>query len=228
MDQELETTQRVDEEEVERRLPHPQPNPPTPGPCHPIFGCPKPTEIVCIEVRKVYDFCFQTESFDTVCTDLPEQCEWRQGQAASAECFVKDVDCREIQRTPIADGLANVTLVVRVKRIIKVFDNEGNLICRFENTLNRVKTVTLCAPEGTKIDCEATSISCGPCFISDDQVCCALSLCLLIQSTAKVKLLVPSFGFCVPSECVTAPTPPVECPPEFLFPPQCEPVDMRR
>ena len=55
------------------------------------------------------------------------------------------------------------------------------------------------------------------------QVCCEVDLCLLIQSKALVKLLVPAYGFCVPAPCVTLPKPPLVCPPENLFPPQCVP-----
>jgi hypothetical protein len=57
------------------------------------------------------------------------------------------------------------------------------------------------------------------------QVCCPVNLCLLIQSTALVKLLVPTYGFCVPAPCVVSPSPPFPCPPSPLYPPQCPVVN---
>ncbi|MBX5477310.1 MAG: hypothetical protein IRZ18_09350 [Clostridia bacterium] len=188
-----------------------------PGPCPPE-GCPKPTEIVCIETIKVYDFCFQTDTRSNLSFPLPSGCH----NAATADCFVRDVDCREISRTPIDGGLANVTLRVTVRLRITVFNDNGHEVCEFDATFVFTKTVTLCAPEGTFIDCRVASSACEA-FIAGNNVHVNVTLCLLIESNARVKLLVPSFGFCVPSECVTLPSPPVECPPENIFPPQCIP-----
>ncbi|MBE3590116.1 MAG: hypothetical protein IMW98_04740 [Firmicutes bacterium] len=189
-----------------------------PGPCPPE-GCPEPTEIVCIETVKVYDFCFQTDTRNNLSFPIPSSCCHG---AATADCFVRDIHCTEISRTPIDGGLANVTIRVTVTLHFIVFNASGANICEFDATFVFTKTVTLCAPEGTVIDCRVAASACDS-FVAGPNVHVNITLCLLIESTAHVKLLVPSFGFCVPSECVTLPSPPVECPPDNLFPPQCLP-----
>lgn len=194
-----------------------------PGPCDPVYGCPDPTEIVCIETLKVYDFCFQTDRRENVCFVLPAECA-----AAAADdtvaCEVLGVECREISRQPDPNnpGFSDVTLLVTVTLRFTIFDN-GTQVCTFEDSFSYLKTVLLCAPEGTEIDCHSAGSRCGPFVIVNGQVCGEVDVCLLVQSRAVVKLLVPAYGFCVPSPCVTIPKPPLVCPPDTLFPPQCVP-----
>lgn len=194
-----------------------------PGPCDPEYGCPEPTEIVCIETLKVYDFCFQSERREA-CFDVPHACGKVQ-PTDRVECEVLGVECREVSRTPDTEnpGFADVTLLVTVTLKFRIFRDHTE-VAEFEDSFSFLKTVLLCAPEGTEIQCESAGTRCGPCAVVNGQVCCQVDVCLLIQSKAWVKLLVPSFGFCVPAPCVAAPTPPT-CPPEDLFPPQCVPTN---
>ena len=198
-----------------------------PGPCDPTYGCPDPTEIVCIETVKVYDFCFQVERRENVCFRLPHACAGARS-TDQVECQIHGVECRELSRSPDLEnpGFADVTLLVTVTLEFKIVRND-TLVCRFEDSFSFLKTVLLCAPEGTVVQCESTGSRCGPCAVVNGQVCCEVDLCLLIQSKAWVKLLVPSYGFCVPAPCVAVPKPPLVCPPENLFPQQCTPLDSR-
>lgn len=195
-----------------------------PGPCPP-GGCPPPTEIVCIETTKVYDFCYQVERRDNVCFPLPPSCKPLAG--ATVACTVTDVQCVEVPpRVPITTpGFFNVTLLITVTATIEIY-NPGSTTptCDFSVTFSFTKTVTLCAPDGTVVDCTVPSYSCGPCILTPaGQVCCTFFLCVMIETNATVKLLIPAYGFCVPAECVQFSPEFPECPPTNFFPPQCTP-----
>ena len=178
-------------------------------------------ETVCIEVPKVYDFCFEADRRENVCTPL-DSCEPPEG--ATVNCIINSATCTEISRTaPDATGRANVTLAVTVDYTLKVLDASGMVVCTFCDLIfSFTKTIVLCAPEGTFTNCEIVSSACT-CLILGPQICCTFDLCIVVQSLAIVKLLVPSFGFCTPAVCEqVSPQPPFVCPPT-LFPPQCKP-----
>ena len=183
-------------------------------------------EVVCIETFKVYDFCFQADSREQ-CFSVPENCEcFPFPPGSTAKCEIEGTPtCIEISRTdPDETGRANVTFAVSATIKITIVGPDGEVLCTFNKTISFTKTVVLCAPEGTFTDCAIVSSACQ-CVLIGEQVCCSVDLCLVIQSRAVVKLLIPTFGFCMPKECEqVSPAPPVVCPPT-LFPPQCTPLD---
>jgi hypothetical protein len=190
----------------------------------PISGdCPQPTQIDCIEVTKVYDSCFQTEDFSNLCTRIPydDCCHEIAKQAGTvATCAVTASSCTFVSSTPTGvDDFVNATFAVSLTETITLTSTTGKT-CTITVPVSFVKTVTLCAPAGTTQTCTIAGANCGPCAIIDDSVCCQLTVCLVLQSVAVVQLLVPSFGFCVPSACSVLPFPP--CPP--AFPPNCATV----
>ncbi len=196
-----------------------------PGPCPP-GGCPPPTEIVCIETSKVYDFCFQNERRENVCFNLPENCS--PTADATVVCSITNVNCVEAGRVPLTTpGFFNVTLLITVSATICITNPPAiypTCTCDFPVSFSFTKTVTLCAPDGTVVNCTVPAYGCGPCILTPSrQVCCTFSLCLLVETNATVKLLVPAYGFCVPAECVQVSPEFPECPPTDLFPPQCTP-----
>ena len=184
----------------------------------------------CIEVPKVYDFCFQRERRESVCFNLRPGCQPPVGSTVRCTVlFGPPTDpctfCREVSRTePDSRGFSNVTVAVQVTARIEVLDPKGKVLpqCTIEQaTFPFTKTVTLCAPVGTEIICNIADAACT-CVLFSDQICCSFDLCLIFQSVAVVKLLVLSLGFCEPAECAEIqPVPPVVCPPVPLFPPQC-------
>ena len=192
-----------------------------PGPCPPE-GCPPPVEIVCIETTKVYDFCFATQTQDMVCIPIPAACGTPPA-GTTVTATVSAVDCTVMSITPIpgSGGFANVMLLVQVMLSITLVRPNGTTLCTFTASFSFMRTVTLCAPTGVTIRCEAPATAVGPAVIVGSEVCMTVTLCLLIESVATVKLLVPSYGFCVPAPCVVSPSPPFVCPPSPLFPPQC-------
>jgi len=191
-----------------------------PGPCPPE-GCPAPTEIACIQTTKVYDFCFQQESREDVCFPIPTDLTNPPVPGATITCTVDNVTCTVLSVTPSGvDGFANVTLLITVS-ITFSWTNPDNTTGSFTDTFSFTKTVTLCAPDGTNVTCEIAASRCGPSYLLNNQICTQIDLCILIESLALVKLLVPAYGFCTPSECVVLPKPPLACPPSPLYPPQC-------
>lgn len=185
----------------------------TPGVC--VNGCPTPTEIDCIEVTKVYDFCFQQDTFNNICTALPSDCH----NAVTTSCALTSSNCTFVSSTPVSTGsnFMNVTFAISATFTVTLYDASGHVACTVPETVNYMKTVTLCAPSGTVQSCTVAGATCGPCAIINNTVCCGVTLCVLFQSTALVTLLVPSYGFCTPAACAVLPSP--ACPP--VFPTQC-------
>lgn len=177
-----------------------------------------PQEVVCIETLKVYDFCFQRERRDNACFDL---CQVQVPEGAVITCEVKNATCKEISRTPPdAQGRSNVSFAFIVTVRVKI-TKDSTVIFDKTKDFGFTKTVVLCAPAGTFTECKVVNVACGPCIIVGTQVCCTYELCIIFQSLAVVKLLVPTYGFCIPKECEQVlPGPPFVCPPN-LFPPQC-------
>lgn len=177
-------------------------------------GCPPPTTIECIQVPKVYDFCFQAETFPNVCTST-DGCVVESG--ATTSCAITSTTCSFVSSTQIdTTDFYNVTFAITVRATVTITNPNGST-CTVTDTLSFTKTVTLCAPVGTVQSCEVAGAVCGPCVIVGYTVCCNISLCLVFLSTATVALLVPSYGFCTPTACVVAAAPP--CPP--IFPTSC-------
>lgn len=198
-----------------------------PGPCPVVNGtpqCPPPTEIVCIDVDKVYDFCIQSD-FRFECFDIPTDCGAPPFPAGTTiECALGTPTCTEVPpRTPAVGfppGFFNVTVQVTVPVTITVRNPNGTVRCTFGRTVRFIKPVLLFAPAGTRIDCRIIASDCREPRVADNQICVKIELCIIIQSLALVKLLVPAFGFCTPAECIPAAQPEFPCPPGELFPPQ--------
>jgi len=176
-------------------------------------------EVVCIETFKVYDFCFQTERRENNCFNLDTITV---PPGSTITCAILNTECEEVDRSePNKEGRANVSFAITVQARVVITGPEGGEVFAATRTFGFTKTVVLCAPEGTTTICNIVNAACGPCVIMGDQVCCTFDLCVVIQSVALVKLLVPSFGFCAPTACEqVSPVGPFVCPPE-LFPPQC-------
>ncbi|MFX4263516.1 hypothetical protein ACOBQJ_15125 [Pelotomaculum propionicicum] len=176
-------------------------------------------ETICIEVPKVYDFCFERDTRENVCTPLGK-CSPPEG--AVVRCTINSATCSEVSRgEPDAAGRADVTFAFAINYTLEVVSTTGQVVCRARDLIfSFTKTISLCAPEGTFTNCTVVNSACT-CMILGAQICCTFDLCTVFQSLAIVKILVPSFGFCTPELCEqVSPAPPLVCPPD-LFPPQC-------
>ncbi len=185
-------------------------------------ACPPPREIVVIETRKVFDFCFQE--------DVLERCFFVAGLGPGAMvtgCEITDVTCNEIlDREPIPghEGFFLVSLQVTLELSITIVPEAGAARVTVTRTIAFPKRVALCAPEGTDVTCDVQ----GTCICTlqpnqevgqEPNICCTIQLVVVVTSTANVKLLVPSFGVVVPQECRdTAPAVQPGVPPEQCIP----------
>lgn len=193
----------------------------------PIRGgaCPPPSEIMVVEARKVFDFCFQEE--------LLERCFFVQGLGTGAmvtNCEITEVTCAEIlDREPIPDqeGLNLVSIQVNLTLSITIVPQPNANPITVRRNIAFPKRVVLCSPTGTDVNCDVR----GTCICTlqpaqaqaggqEPNICCTIQLCIVLQSTAEVKILVPTFGMVVPQECKVAaafggcpPIPPDVCPP---------------
>jgi hypothetical protein len=198
----------------------------TPGACPPE-GCPPFDRIECIVVEKVYDSCFQVDQRTRdiiVTTDAAGS--FPTGPFAVGdivECGLTeglDISCTEISRTPTTEpGFYTVSLVISVPVTLT---NPNAVTETVDTVFTFTKAVTLCAPEGTQINCEESSLLLCSCVITSvDEgvsitVTCDIQICVVLKSTLVVQLLVPSYGFCIPAPCVTIPgvcppSPPEQC-----------------
>jgi virginiamycin B lyase len=183
-----------------------------PGPCPP-GGCPPPSEIDCVAVDKVFDFCFQQDTTGPVCA--PYDCA---GTIVALTCTVIGATCSFQSSVPAATAdfvLATFLIGATVDFTVSTTAEP----CTASTALTVFKTVVLCAPAGTVQSCEVLSASCTPPAVIDQTICTQVTLCETFTSTAPVQLLVPAYGYCSPTPCPTLPL--GACPPSPLFPPQC-------
>lgn len=163
-----------------------------PGPL-PADGAPSPTEIVCIEADKIFDYCFQevtaqrSVSAPSASVGTSVHCELRSDEAT----------CNIFQTGTGRDDLRTVQMTVTVPAALRI--GHEALTVRFVV----FKSMQLYAPEGTQIECGVTGTCVGDLVDLNgdglaDEVCCQANLCIVVQSKAAVKLLVPAYGLCVP------------------------------
>lgn len=172
-------------------------------------------DVICIEAKKVFDFCFQehrVERFFPV-TGIPT------GTPIVVDCQIdtQDITCREVAPRELVDPKKNkflVCLAIRVPVMIRVMNQvTGGIVATFNQVIVIPKQVVLCVPPGTEVQCEVTGNCCCVFDEVNDQVNCVFNLCIVIKSKATVQVLVPTLGMCMPKECKTVPA---GCPP-MLF-----------
>jgi hypothetical protein len=190
-----------------------------PGPCPP-GGCPPFTEIDCIHVDKVYDYCFEADTIQPqIC--VPIVCS---GTVVSATCSVSTVDCTWLMNTPSATaGYAVSTFLITGTVDFTLTCSGSTNTASYPFSLT--KSILLCAPDGTTQSCEVLSAICTPPIAIPNgdslyNLCTTVGVCSTFQSEANVKIMVPSYGFCAPAPCEVSPLI-LPCPPTSLFPPQC-------
>ena len=177
-----------------------------PGPCDPVYGCPPPTEIVCIVTEKVYDECKNTQinEDEFIVT-------------AKADNPVVRAECKKVKLlgNPVCDdsepGGVRVTFTYRVK--IKVFFENNTSTTRSRDvTVIKIFNIPRAGEEGLEVQCFIPFIECLKCFVKSEEemeygkieftiVCCVAKL-LVIKRKATVQLLIPAYGICPePPDC---------------------------
>jgi hypothetical protein len=208
--------------------------------------CPPPTELDCLVVEKVFDQCFREDILVNniaVPVGPGEACAGVDlTRVDRVTCLVLSADCTvDNVGLPDDNNIRLVTLSANVEISITLWDDDQQPpepLCTFTETINdTLNQVPLYVPPpgvlfgpagGPFVFCEVVNFTCycEPANVEPglpvNIVICTVKLCMVLEVTAFVKLLVPVLGFCVPRPCEQAPQQfEIECPPIFeLFPPQ--------
>ena len=185
------------------------------------FECTGTPSCDCIATTKVYDYCYQSDTFDVTsgtfsCTTVP----------SSLSCTVSIGTCT----------LLFTTAAVTPNYVLATFQVTGTVTLGWTcGTVAATDAVpfwftkpggVLCSPEGTYQVCDVVNVGCAPYLtqvgVATYEVSASVGLCMTFESDAEVKILVQTFGFCSPPLCESGGLLP--CPPSPLFPPQvCDP-----
>ncbi len=191
-----------------------------PGRYDPVYGCPPPTEIVCIVAKKVYDECKNTQIKEdefVVYSYLSNP--------------VVDVQFKSVELLdgPVCDdsrpGRVRVTFKYGIK--IKVcFENNTEIIRTQEVTVVKSFHVPRAGEQGLEISCDIPFIEGLECVVKAKSqagnqnktiIVCCIGILLIIRLFAEVQLMVPAYGFCPePPDCEEVQSGGGECP-EFHF-----------
>ncbi len=190
----------------------------------PIIGpAPKPREIVCIQVDKIFDACSQRHCFEDVRFRFDELCD-------DVECrvvpntFKFECELRQVQMDPpLVRASLTFSFIVEA-----TCDDETRRVRVESEDFIGVKQVILfgLADENfCKVEAVLECLGCDVFRSGNDTIAeCDIGVFLEVKTAAHVQLLVPSFGFCpVPPECQELPTRCeefLEGPPPRRFPPQ--------
>jgi len=190
----------------------------TPGPCTDDW-CPPATEIDCIMVEKVYASCSQTVTASEVIHDmmLPPGCIPPEMTSGSLACSVDLSDSTCSVGAIVASGTDSINnITYTISAVVDITCVNG--VTTAPVTLYTTTTVPLYNPAGTTPACTILSGTCSAVILPNGQLSVQVTLCLLLQTIAMVQLLVPSYGYCFPSDCQVAAI--GICPPSTLFPSQ--------
>ena len=111
------------------------------------------------------------------------------------------------------DSINNITYTIAI--VVDVTCMNGSTA---SITLYTTTTVPLYNPSGTTPACTIVSGTSSAVILPNGKLAVEATLCLLLQTCASVQILVPSYGYCLPTECQVAAV--GVCPPSSLFPPQ--------
>lgn len=170
---------------------------------------PEPAEIDCIITTKVYDACRQQEcEFFEFDGDVPENWDFDDGITAFAEIVPNSVTFQVFDIELIGDGpLARVQLEVCARINVYLVNNDLNekdLIIE-EDEICFEKDVVLYLPEPDKMEVIAEAIFqiagtpvVEPIENEEDGfiIFIPVGAFIIVKSTARVQLLIPTFGFC--------------------------------
>ncbi|NLZ38949.1 MAG: hypothetical protein GX893_04995 [Firmicutes bacterium] len=175
------------------------------GQCDPVYGCPPPTEIVCILVDKVYDECKNVQVDEVrFCYEA-----YPDNPIVDVLCYkVKIIEgpCCEV----IAPGRVRVAVSYRVK--VKLIFEDGSTQKLYEdNTVIKTFNVPRAGEKGLYLHCEIPFLECLQAFVEREeleeevlhtQIVACIGKYTLLKLLATVQIAVPSYGFCPePPDC---------------------------
>ena len=175
------------------------------GHCDPVYGCPPPTEIVCILTEKVYDEYKNTQvDEDTFIFE------------ADPDNTLRGVECQDVEVLEgphcavVTPGRVRVSFTYRVTIRMTPEDGQKVLIYRDFTVLKTLK-IHRAGEEFLVAQCSVPFIECLDCFVKEEEpdydfvktiIVCCIGKYLLIKLTEQVQLLIPSYGISpVPPDC---------------------------
>jgi hypothetical protein len=175
------------------------------GPCDPIYGCPPPTEVVCLLVDKVYDECKNVQ------VDEVEFC-----YEACPENPIVDVLCYKVEIIDgpsceiVSQGRVRVTVSYKVKIKLIFEDGSTQILCE-EKTVIKTFNVPRAGEPGLFLHCEIPFLECLQAFVESEEleygalrttIIACIGKYTLLKLLATVQIAVPSYGFCPePPDC---------------------------
>lgn len=168
-------------------------------------------DVICIEAKRVCDFCFQEHHVERAFTGPAGP-----GFTVDCEINTENITCREVSRREIDNGKKKekelVCVAVTVPVTLTVVNPAGQVVQTLDEQIVFLKQAVLAAPEGTDIECQVTGECC--CFIDEvgGMITCAFDFCVILQTKVDVRVLIQTLGVCVPKECKSTV---LGCPPKF-------------
>ena len=174
-----------------------------PGPCDPVYGAPPPTEIVCIQVDKIYQECKK------VLVDEVE-IEHQAGMA------VTDVVCLDVKLISedcyvVAAGRVKVQFTYKIKARL-IYEDQSSQEITHVVEVDKTVFLARAGEEGLDVKCDIF-LECLECFVDEvvdpvnnnlvqSNIICCIGKLILVKLFAHVQLLIPAYGFCPePPEC---------------------------
>jgi len=151
-------------------------------------------EVICIEAKRVCDFCFQEHRverrFDVT---VPANARTH----VDCEIDTAKINCREVERREVDGKKSKFLVCVAVDVPVRIHVGDQTL----ERTITFLKQAILCAPAGTEVDCQVTGNCCCVLAPHENKVLCVFDFCIIIQTQVTVRILVPTLGMCLPKQC---------------------------
>ena len=185
-----------------------------PGPCQMAgyrSNCPAAGEMDCVEVLKVYDQCLKEEVISREFS-VPGGGEVAPTDSIACEIISPDSNCEIIKfSAPDQNNLRQITIRLTLAVKIRVFtaDGQEKTKCAVNGEpFQVIREVVLFAPDGTFGQCRLAAANCKCDLIpagTGQAYLCKILFCAELKVKAPVSLLMPAYGFCVPTPCEPAP-----------------------
>ncbi len=176
-----------------------------PGPCDPVYGCPPPTEIVCIVAEMVYD------QYKSVRVNKDEFIF-----EADPDNPVSEVTCRnaELLDGPhcmaTKAGRVRVTFTYRINLQITLLDDQ--VIDLYKDfTVTNDYHIPRAGEQRLRLRCSVPFLECLSGVVKYEEpdydfiktvIICCIGIFVLIKLTSAVQLMIPAYGFCPePPDC---------------------------
>lgn len=169
-------------------------------------GEPLAAQVDCIRTVQVFDQCVLRDT-RSQCFPVPEELcgPFPLPSGTTAAVRVAGISCRVLDVVPAppphGPDFKVITVLVMVDLEIIILTQYGLERCRFPAAFTLIRRVILFVPDGARTSCEVLAAEGNWCLIvegSEPLVCCEIELCVQVEASGTVHLLLPVAGFCQP------------------------------